>query len=65
MNTILKFTKNIGKIKTTPVLKNIFKTPAQKPDHKLVLHSYSGEYFPLYKNEPRRFRYANEYQTYD
>jgi len=65
MNTILKITKNIVKIKTTPVLKNVCKISTKKPDHKLVLHTYSGEYFPLYKNEPRRFRHANEYQAYD
>ena len=33
---------------------------------KLVNHTYSGEYFPLYKNANKnRVRNVNEYQGYD
>ena len=33
---------------------------------KFVVHTYSGEFFPLYKNDnKKRIRYVDEYQAYD
>lgn len=52
--------KQITGIKMTPVLQKTIK----KTNTKLVVHTYSGEYFPLYKSE-NKLKSANEYQAYD
>jgi len=59
MKNITKLVKQL--IKVTPVLKR----KVDKPNVKLNVHTYSGEYFPLYKNEQIRVKNINEYQTYD
>jgi hypothetical protein len=57
MKNTIKLVKQL--IKVTPVLKR----KVDKP--KIIVHTYSGEYFPLYKNEQTRVKNINEYQTYD
>ena len=57
---IAKATKQLTGIKITPALKEVL----QKNKVKVVAHTYSGEYFPLYKNEPRKVRSSNEYQAH-
>lgn len=57
---IIRCTKQIRGIKITPVLKKTL----EKSNVKLVVHTYGGEYFPLYKNEQKRIRDINEYQAY-
>lgn len=51
--------KQITGIKMTPILQKTIK----KNDTKLVVHTYSGEYFPLYKPE-NKLKSPNEYQAY-
>ena len=57
---ITKVAKQLAGIKVTPVLKEVL----QKNKVKVVAHTYSGEYFPLYKNEPRKIQTSNEYQAH-
>lgn len=59
MKNTIKLVKQL--IKVTPVLKR----KVDKPKIKIIVHTYSGEYFPLYKNEQTRVKNINEYQTYD
>lgn len=54
-----KLAKTIVK-QITPVLEKTIKNTKAK----LVFHTYSGEYFPLYKVENKK-KTPNEYQSYD
>ena len=60
-STVSKVICQFTKIKVSSVLKNNL----EKSKIKLVVHTYSGEYFPLYKNGDKKiFRNVNEYQAY-
>ena len=57
---ITKITKQLTFIKVTPVLKK--KLEADKT--KVIAHTYSGEYFPLYQNEQGKVQSSYEYQAH-
>ena len=60
--TIPKAIRQITGIKVTPVLKGKLKNSK----FKFIVHTYSGEYFPLYKNDiKKRIRHVNDCQGYD
>ena len=52
--------KQMMGVKITPILKKNL----QNDKSKLVVHTYSGEYFPVYKNESRKLRSIHEYQAH-
>lgn len=61
-SNIVKVVSRIISIKVTPIVKKSLENNSQK----LVSHTYSGEYFPIYKNDNKsRVRNVNEYQSYD
>ena len=58
---IVKASKQLTGVKIIPILKKNL----EKSKLKLVVHTYGGEYFPLYKNDIKtRVRNVNEYQAY-
>ncbi len=60
-SNITKVVRQIASIRVTPVLKKKLENKSR-----LVSHTYSGEYFPLYKNDnKKRIRHVNDYQGYD
>jgi len=62
LSSIPKAIRQITGTKVTTV----FKEKLKNSKFKLVTHTYSGEYFPIYKNDDKnRIRNVNEYQSYD